>query len=293
VTTDTDAWATAALELGVFARVFPPGPPDEVAAASARVGFTATQLNLSALGRPTLDHTLTDGAAIEINAAFAAHGVRIWGLSGTFNTIDPDRDRRWRAIDGCRHLIGRAGAMGADVVTLCSGTRDRDDMWRAHPDNSGASAWADLLDTLAELLPVAAATGVRLGIEPEPGNVVRDAPTAARLLRDAGADADHLAIVLDPANLLSPETLPQQEHILTDAFARLGQHVVGIHAKDVVGSGYSAAGAGGMDYDLVLRLHSELPHPVPVIAQDLTADDAARVHDYLRSHVPGPARTGA
>ena len=40
-------------ELGVFARVFPAGPAAELAAAIRAAGFTATQLNLSALGRTT------------------------------------------------------------------------------------------------------------------------------------------------------------------------------------------------------------------------------------------------
>ena len=44
-------------ELGVFARVFPSGSPEAIAAAIAAAGFTVTQLNLAALGRPTLDRS--------------------------------------------------------------------------------------------------------------------------------------------------------------------------------------------------------------------------------------------
>jgi hypothetical protein len=39
-----------------------------------------------------------------------------------------------------------------------------------------------------------------------------------------------------------------------------------------------------MDYDLVMRLYRALPRPVPIIAQDLTADDAGRVHAFLTEH---------
>jgi sugar phosphate isomerase/epimerase len=93
-----------------------------------------------------------------------------------------------------------------------------------------------------------------------------------------------LAIVLDPANLLSVQTLRDQRPILEHAFAALGNDVAAMHAKDVVASGYSAPGAGGMDYDLVMRLHATLPHAVPVIAQDVDAGDAARVYSFLRQH---------
>jgi len=57
-------------------------------------------------------------------------------------------------------------------------------MWRAHPGNLASDAWTDLRRTLDALLEAAHEAGVRLGIEPEPGNVVRDARTAARLLAE-------------------------------------------------------------------------------------------------------------
>jgi hypothetical protein len=51
-----------------------------------------------------------------------------------------------------------------------------------------------------------------------------------------------------------------------------------------VAGGYAAAGHGSMDYDLVMRLHHQLPNRVPVIAQDLDESDAHRVLGFLRFH---------
>jgi sugar phosphate isomerase/epimerase len=271
-------------ELGVFAKVFGPGPPTYISTAIRNAGFTVTQLNLSAFGRPTLDDRLTDGQASGIAATFAHAGVRIWGLSGSFNTIDPDQIRRRASIKACLALIDRAPALGAEVVTICTGTRDPDDMWRGHPGNRSPEAWRDLRATLEELLVGAANAGIRLAIEPEPGNVVADAMLARRLLDELAIDGRQLAIVLDPANLLTVETLPQQRKILSRAFDDLGPSVAVVHAKDVSASGYAAPGTGGMDYDLVMRLHAGLPQPVPLIAQDLGPDDAARVHAFLVAH---------
>lgn len=279
------------VEYGVFARVFPQGPPAQVADTIRRAGFTATQLNLSVLGRRTLDTTLTTREAAAIGHAFTAAGVRIWGVSGTFNTTDPNYDRRQANISAACHLIDHARDLGTDVVTVCTGTRNVDNIWRAHPDNATAEAWDDLLTTLGMMLPHAADAGVRLGIEPEPGNVVRDAASARRLLNEMGSDARHLAIVLDPANLLTIDTLAGQHAILNAAFADLGPHVGAVHAKDVVPSGYSAAGTGGMDYALVMRLHAQLPHAVPVIAQDLAVEDTARVRDFLERHATWARQT--
>lgn len=267
---------------GVFARSFPVGTANEVAEAIAAAGFDCTQLNLSAIGRPTLDEGLDDPSAQEIRDSFSRTGVRIWGVSGTFNAAHPDPAVRAAGVRACQEIIRRAPALGANAVTLCTGTRDAANMWRSHPDNTTTEAWADLVEVLGALVPVAEAAGVQLGIEPESGNVVRDAAAAHRLLTETFPGTTSLSIVLDPANLLSMPTLDDQECILGEAFELLSDRVECLHAKDVVRSGYSAPGAGGLDYDLVMRLHRQLPHDVPIIAQDLTADDAVRVCRFLK-----------
>ncbi len=277
------------IELGVFARVFPSGQASQVAGMIRAAGFTATQLNLSALNRPTLDQTLCKSEAVAIAQAFRGAGVRIWGVSGTFNAIHPDLTTREAGVQACRSIIARAADMGAEVVTLCTGTRDRTNKWRAHADNSTPAAWQDLRITLDSLIPTAIEAGVRLGVEPEPGNVICDAKSAIRLFAELNNDAHHLAVVLDPANLLSVHTLPRQRDILSEAFDGLGNYTAALHAKDVVSAGYAAPGMGGLDYELVMRLHASLPRLVPVIAQDLTADDAPRVAAFLAERAASAA----
>ena len=77
-------------ELGIFARIFTRPVASEVAAAVAGAGFGLVQLNLSSIGAPTVPPV---GAAVDfagIRSAFEAHGVRIWGLSCTYNLTHPD-----------------------------------------------------------------------------------------------------------------------------------------------------------------------------------------------------------
>ncbi|MHB1782027.1 MAG: sugar phosphate isomerase/epimerase family protein [Acidimicrobiales bacterium] len=270
------------VELGIFARIFSRPTASEVAAAVAGAGFSVTQLNLSSMGLPTVppEDLALDLRAIE--AAFSAEGVRIWGLSATYNVIDPDLARRRRETTRAAALVAQAPELQAPVVTLCSGSRDPDNMWRRHPDNDSDGAWRDLRATLEVLLPAAASAGVQLGIEPEPGNVVADARRARRLLDELGEEARWIGIVLDPANLVTPETAGEQEQILHEAFSLLGEETVAVHAKDVVaGRGYAAAGVGMLDYGLIFELHAGLPHEVPVIIQDADEDDVARTRAFL------------
>jgi sugar phosphate isomerase/epimerase len=68
-------------------------------------------------------------------------------------------------------------------------------------------------------------------------------PTAARLLDELGADAP-IGIVLDPANLLTSETVTRQDEIIGEAIDLLGGRIIGTQAKDVVAFGYSGAPPG-------------------------------------------------
>ncbi len=270
--------------LGIFARTFRRESAVDVAAAVAGAGYALAHWNFAALGRPTLAGSVPASQFADVREAFRRRGVLIPSVSATFNVIHPDRRVRDSQCAEAVRLISLAPALGADVVTLCSGTRDSASMWRAHPGNGEPDAWTDLRRTLDVLLEAAADASVRLGIEPEPGNVVRDAPTAARLLSELGDEAP-VGIVLDPANLLTPATVAHQRDILDAAVDLLGARVIGVQAKDVVAAGYSAAGAGLMDYPEALRSLADLP-AVPLIVQDADEGDAGRVRrDLLRWQV--------
>ena len=268
-----------ASRLGIFARTFRRDDTAQVASAVAGAGYALAHWNFAAIGRATLAQDVADDGFAAVRHAFDQADLGIPSVSGTFNMAHPDADHRSRMAARTVRLIGLVPELGADVVTLCTGTRDPVDMWRAHPDNTDPAAWSDLRRTLDPLLEAARDAGIRLGVEPEHANVVHDARAAARLLEELGPDAP-IGIILDPANLLTPQTVPRQSAILDEALDLLGERIIGVQAKDVVASGYSAAGAGLMDYPDVFT-HLARVAPVPVIVQDAAEDDAARVHDDL------------
>lgn len=278
--------SSLAAPLGIFARTFVRDTAKEVADAVRAAGFSVVQLNLSSMRLPTIPDP-AQLAEIDLHAigeAFRSRGIAIWGVSLTFNLIHPDVRKRATELTHAIHYLSRIAELGGSCATICTGTRDPDSMWRAHPDNSASDAWADMRDGLAALIPAARASGMQLGIEPEHANVISDAAAAHRLLGELGGDAADICIVLDPANLLSLETVANQRSILGEAFDVLGEAVECVQAKDVVAEGYSAAGTGAMDYDLVFALCATLPRPVPVIAQDCTEEDALRVRTLLSDH---------
>lgn len=277
----------SAVELGVFARCFPAQAPEPLGRAIADAGFSAVQLNLSAVGLPTIpDAQALDGIdLVSVRRDLEAAGLRIWGLSGSYNLVHPDQDRaRAQTVDAAR-LVRRAPELGVVAVTLCTGSRNADDMWAAHPDNDTPDAWADLLSNLGPLLDAAEDADVLLAVEPEPGNVVSGTDAAVRLLDELGDRGGRIGFILDPANLVGETEPDAYERVLRDAFDRLGSRAICVHAKDVVTWDERLAGASGLDFALVRELHAGLPHAVPVIVQD--ADPANLV--AVRSLVLGDA----
>jgi sugar phosphate isomerase/epimerase len=275
--------------LGIFARTFRRDTPEEVASAVASAGYALAHWNFAAIGRSTLAADVEETQFKQVREAFETAGLGIPSVSGTFNMAHPDAEIRARQLEQAVRLIRLVPVLGADVVTLCTGTRDPENMWRAHPGNTDPTAWSDLRRTLDPLLETARDAGVLLGVEPEHGNVVRDAPAAARLLDELGGGAP-IGIVLDPANLLSPDTVMRQDEIIGAAIDLLGDRIIGTQAKDVAASGHSAAGAGLMDYRGVFTQLTRIA-PVPMIVQDSTEEDAARVRiDLLRWYEEAAAR---
>jgi sugar phosphate isomerase/epimerase len=201
--------------------------------------------------------------------------------------------------DGLRRLGVLAGAcerLGTSTVTLCTGTRDPEDMWRRHPDNATPEAWRDLLATMQVALEIAEGHGVTLAFEPEINNVMDSAEKGRRLL--AEMSSSRLKVIMDAANLFDAENparrLSRSEEILDEAFELLGGDLLLAHAKDVKGSGeVVAAGKGDLDYDLYLRYLSEAGYGGPLVLHGLAEEEVAGSLAFLREKLLGAASGGA
>ncbi|WP_382309373.1 sugar phosphate isomerase/epimerase family protein [Herbiconiux sp. UC225_62] len=278
---------TAVPLLGAFARIFSRPTVNDLAVAFEDHALTQVQLNLSALGLPTIPRgdelRRLDVAAIQ--RTFGLHGSTVWGVSATFNTAHPDPDVRKHDTADAARFIAALGDSGAVAATLCSGSRDPANMWGRHPDTASEAAWSDFRRSLDALLPSAEAAGVLLAIEPEPANTVSGTDRALRLIDELGPDADTIGFILDPANLIDGVAADDRRSTLERAFDALGDRAICVHAKDTVPWAQTLAGAGVVDYDLVGRLHAALPQPVPVVIQDASETEIDAVAALVRERV--------
>lgn len=264
----------------IFSRTYPLTTAQATFAAVKADGFGAVQFNLSNLGLPPLPETAPTGLdAVREQAAVA--GVAISALSGTWNMAHPDAAYRSVMRGRFELVLQAARTLGAPIVTLCTGSRDAGNMWAHHPLNTSSAAWEDMATELSQALDRAAVYGLRLGIEPEPANVICDAPAARRILDQL--QAPHLGIVLDAANLIAPEQAVHQRTILDQAFDLLGADLLLAHAKDHDATGRVVApGDGIVDLPAFAAGLRQVGYDGPLIGHGFDAAQAAQAHRALQ-----------
>ena len=274
-------------DLGAFARIFVRDTAEELAIAFEAVELTQVQLNLNALGIPTIPtgDDLKHLDFKELSESFSARGRTLWGISATYNTAHPDLSIRRTGTRDAARFISRMRPSGAVAATLCSGSRNPDNMWGRHPETSSEEAWRDFRESLDLLLPAAEESGVLLAIEPEPANAVGDVDRALRLIDELGADSSLVGFILDPANLVSDVPVDDHESTLKRAFDVLGDRTICVHAKDTVPWSSTLDGNGVVDYGLIARLYLQLPNTVPLIIQDAAESELSQVADLLREQL--------
>jgi len=176
-----------------------------------------------------------------------------------------------------------ATTLGTNVITLCTGSRDQENMWRAHPENDTPTAWKDMVRSMREIVSIAEESDVTMGIEPEVNNVVSSAVKARKLLDEVGSR--HLKIVMDAANLFAAGQLGQMQEVLDEALELLGPDIVLAHAKDLShdgDAGHEAAGTGKLDYDYYLAGLRRVGFDGPLVAHGLTEAQVPQCVEFLR-----------
>ncbi|MGP0068744.1 MAG: sugar phosphate isomerase/epimerase family protein [Isosphaeraceae bacterium] len=218
------------MHLGIFAKTFPRPTIEETLDAIADRGLTHVQFNMSCAGLPTLAERIDEDFCRSIAQAFRERGLTMAAISGTFNLCDPDPLRLLENLKRLELLAAACRWLDTRIVTLCTGTRDPEDMWRWHPENVRRTTWDSLTGSIRLAVQIADRHEVTLAFEPEIGNVVNSVSKARRLLDEIGSP--WLKVVIDPANLMRTGDFPRMKEILEESFDWLGPDIVLAHAKN-------------------------------------------------------------
>jgi sugar phosphate isomerase/epimerase len=271
------------MRLGIFAKTFVRPTLAGTLDAVRAHGLDCVQFNLACAGLAPLPERIDEEQCRLIRRAVEERSITMAAVSGTFNMIHPDVRQRQDGLRRLRVLAEACPRLGTAVITLCTGTRDPEDMWRRHPDNDTAAAWHDLLASMREAVRITEDTGVTLAFEPEVSNVIDSAWKARRLLDEIGSP--RLKVVMDGANLFHAGELPRMREVLDEAFALLGRDIVLAHAKDLSRdgeAGHEAAGQGLLDYDRYLSLLGGAGYAGPLILHGLREEQVDGCVAFLR-----------
>lgn len=274
------------MKLGIFAKTFDGTDPGTVLKSVANAGFAYAQYNMACSGLAPMPDVIGVEQARAVATAARKNGVEIVAVSGTYNMIHPDMSVRQAGHRKLEELARHCADLSTGLITLCTGTRDPVDQWRAHPGNDLPDAWRDLLEAMETAIGIAERYNVDLGIEPELANVINSAEKAHRLIAELGSP--RLKIVMDPANLFEVATLEEQRSIVSAAIDLLGDHIVMAHAKDRNPDGsFATAGKGVLDYVHYLTGLKAIGFDGSLVTHGLSTAEATGVAAFLQGVLTG------
>ncbi|MEJ7738630.1 MAG: sugar phosphate isomerase/epimerase [Chitinophagaceae bacterium] len=272
------------MNIGIFAKTFLQPSLEGVLDSVCEYGLNQIQFNMSCAGLSSLPDHIDPVIAQTIQHETHIRNIQIAAVSGTFNMIHPDVAERQLGLNRLRTLARACKDMGTSVITLCTGTRDPDNIWRKHPANSDSSAWKDLLETMEKAIGIAEDYSLTLAFEPEAANVIDTAEKGQKLLNEVRSD--HLKVAMDAANLFQIHNVKRMKETMENAFHLLGSDIVIAHAKDIVididDLEFKAAGKGLLDYDTYLTLLEAYNFRGPLILHGLEEQEVETSIHFLK-----------
>ncbi len=276
------------LTLGVFCDVYASFPLEEAARRIREDGFRCV----------VFDYTFKDVAfdcwnpdwdvLKKMMSALEKNDIRVVGLHGYYNVIDPDAERRKRGEQRMELLIKHWPRFGSPVISTATGSFDPESEFAEHPKNFTEDGYRAVRDAFTRLARAAERTKAVIAIEPYWKNVIASVDRTERLFKDV--DSPSLKLTMDPCNYFHNEELSEMEPMLNGIFKRLGSQTAIAHAKDVKataegGQDLPAAGLGVLDYPLYLRLLAGLDREMPLVVEHLQLADVARARDFVKAQM--------
>ncbi len=214
------------MKIGIRAHDFGKKSPEALAEGLQKAGVEAVQLAIpKAIEGVESYADVTDDILKRILESFTAAKVEISVLGCYIEPSLADEKGRKQQVEAfkkgiyCAHAV-KAGCIGTET-THFSGTEEERE-----------TAFGFLQASLEEIFPVCQKESVPLAIEPVAIHTINSPFMVQRLMKlYEGAP---LNFILDPLNLLLPETVENQQEIFEQAVAVFGPKIVAMHIKDAV-----------------------------------------------------------
>lgn len=203
----------------------------------------------------SLNHEFADRCRNALEEA----GIQIEVLGCYVNMVHPDQTKQRAALDAFKLHLRLAPHLGAALVGSETGSLGQGYC----EENFTEEAFASVIAATKELVSEAERHRVTVGIEAGINHPLYNAQLAHQLVQVI--NSDHLKIILDCANLMTPRNYEQQDQIIEEALQLLEPHITVIHLKDfIVKDGkivFVPVGKGILHFDPILKfMKYKKPH---------------------------------
>ena len=130
------------MQSGIMSRTIVRPTLEEELDALANHRMECMQFGLSSVGVSDMPDHIDDDLCDRIRTEMDRRKIRMAALSGTYNMIHPDLEQRKEGLRQLRVLVSACDRLGTSVITLCTGTRSPESMWKRHPDNDTPEAFS-------------------------------------------------------------------------------------------------------------------------------------------------------
>ena len=271
------------MNIGIRLHDTAPGTLEERLSFAAKQGFTCEHLALSKAvsgfrmeeAPRRLDQELAD----RVKEAHRQAGLSCAVLGCYLNLADPDAESREKTREIYRAHLRFAPLCGAGVVGTETPANPKSVFSKPAPEDE--DAFRLFIDSLRPVIRHAEEAGAVLAVEPVWSHIVSTPARAERMLEEIRSD--HLKIILDAVNLISPAAADRADDIVAEAIRRLGDQVRVLHMKDYVlrpdgTMDACACGTGNMRYERLLRFAKERKLPMTLENTVPENAEAARLH---------------
>ncbi|MBQ8161934.1 MAG: sugar phosphate isomerase/epimerase [Clostridia bacterium] len=227
---------------------------------------------------------MTDDFAREVSDALQETGLQCAVLGCYLNPAVPDEGAWQDTLAIYRAHLAFARKIGA----LCVGTETGapNMAYKTEPACWTEEALELTTSRLGQIVKAAEEEDALFAIEPVCRHIV-STPERAKKVLDA-LPSDHLRIILDAVNLLTPQNLPQADQVIRTSIRLFGDKILVLHMKDVIseegatdlGHLSRACGLGTLNYTDLLSY--ALAHPgIPMTLEDTKPDNAVAARLFL------------
>lgn len=270
------------LNLGIRAHDMDKNRFDEVAKNVHRYGLNHVQLApMKQFSEYLSDFKqLSPGFANQQRQALSKNNVDISVLGCYINMVSPDERLRNSELQKYFDHLRLAKNFGATLVGTETGTVGNGFTL----DNYSEEVYQEMLSSIRKMVLEAEKWGVTVGIEPGINHPLNTVEKTMRLL--AEIPSNHLQIILDPVNLLYPDTINNQTEITEHAIHSLGDRVAVFHLKDYqVVKGkiiFVPVGKGNMNIEPIIKYAKYHRPSIQISLEDTKESDLITSLKYIQ-----------